>query len=90
MPVVVVLVLDRWDESDLAAGPSVVEPVDVLGDGDLEVVDVLPRALVADEFGLEEGVEGLGQGVVVGVAAGADRGSGAASARRWVYRMATY
>jgi hypothetical protein len=33
---------------------SVVEPVDVFGDGDLEVVDVLPRALVPDELGLEE------------------------------------
>jgi hypothetical protein len=88
--VVVVLVLGGRDQSDLAVQSSVVEPVDVLGDGDLEVVDVLPRAPVADEFGLEQGVEGLGQGVVVGVAAEADRGDRAASARRWVFRMATY
>jgi transposase len=72
--VVGVLVLGRWDQADLAVQSSVVEPVDVLGDSDLEVVDVPPRALVADEFGLEEGVEGLGQCVVVGVATGADRG----------------
>jgi hypothetical protein len=32
----------------------VVEPVDVLGDGDLEVVDVLPGAEVADQLGLEQ------------------------------------
>jgi hypothetical protein len=32
----------------------VVEPVDVLGDGDLDVVDAAPRALVADQFGLEQ------------------------------------
>jgi hypothetical protein len=61
--VVVVFVLGGWDETDLAVQASVVEPVDVLGDGDLEVVDVLPRPLVADEFGLEQRVEGLGEGV---------------------------
>ena len=36
-----------------------------------------PRALVADEFGLEQRVERLGHRVVVGVARGADRGDGA-------------
>jgi hypothetical protein len=51
--VVHVLVLGGRDQADLAVQPSVVEPVDVLGDGDLEVVDVLPGPLVADEFGLE-------------------------------------
>ena len=66
--------LGRWDQADLAVQASVVEPVDVLGDGDLEVVDVLPRSLVPDQFGLEQRIEGLGQGMVVGVAAGADRG----------------
>jgi hypothetical protein len=40
-----------------------VEPVDVLGDGDLEVVDALPRPAVAHELGLEQAVERLGQGV---------------------------
>jgi hypothetical protein len=52
--VVVVLELRWWHEPDLAVEASVVEPVDVLGDGDLEVVDVLPRAFVADEFGFEQ------------------------------------
>ena len=44
-------VLDRCDESRLAAHPSVVEPVDVLGDGDLEVLDVLARSLCAHREG---------------------------------------
>ena len=51
-----------------------VEPVDVLGDGDLEVVDASPRSSVADELGLEEGVERLGEGVVIAVAGGANGG----------------
>ena len=50
-----------------------VEPVDVLGDGDLEVVDVLPGTAVADELGSEQGVERRGQGVV-GVTGGSERG----------------
>jgi hypothetical protein len=31
---------------------SVVEPVDVLGDGDLEVVEALPEAIAADSSAL--------------------------------------
>jgi hypothetical protein len=61
VPVVVVFELDGRDESDLAVQSSVVEPVDVLRDGDLEVVDALSRTLVADELGLEQRVEGLSQ-----------------------------
>jgi hypothetical protein len=52
VPVVVVLELDGWDESDLAVGVGR-RPVEVLGGGDLEVVDPLPWALVADQLGLE-------------------------------------
>src|SRR5664279_1014038 len=48
------LVLDWWDEPDLPVEPAEVEPVDVLGDRDLEVVDALPRSAVADQFGLEQ------------------------------------
>src|SRR3954452_7010464 len=40
----------------------------------IDIVDAPPRALVADQLGLEQRVEGLGQRIVVGVAAGADRG----------------
>ena len=72
--VVLGLVLDGRDRADLAVQPSVVEPVDVLGDGDLEVVDVLPRPLVADQLGLEQRVERLGQSVVVGITGRADGG----------------
>src|SRR4051794_41138149 len=54
------LVLHGWDEPELAVEAAVVVPVDVLGDGDLEVVGAVPGAFVADEFGLEQGVERLG------------------------------
>jgi hypothetical protein len=70
--VVLNLVLDRRDRADFAAQASVVEPVDVLSDGDLEVVDAAPGALVADQLGLEQRVERLGERVVVAVAGGPD------------------
>jgi hypothetical protein len=56
-------VFDWRDEADLAVQAAVVEPVDVFGDGDLEVVDAAPGAAVADQFGFEQGVEGFGEGV---------------------------
>jgi hypothetical protein len=37
-------VLGRWDQADLAVQASMVAPVDVLGDGNLEVVDASPGA----------------------------------------------
>ncbi len=74
--VVLGLELHRRDGADLAVQASVVEPVDVLGDRDLEVVDVLPRALVADQLSLEQRVERLGEGVVVAVAGRPDGGDG--------------
>jgi len=37
----------------------------------------VPGSLLANHFGLEETMEGFGQGVVVAVAAGSDRGHGA-------------
>lgn len=49
-------------------------PVDPLGGGDLDGVDVLPRALVTDQLGLVQGVQSLGQGVVIGVALRPHRG----------------
>ncbi|XUK63803.1 hypothetical protein ABMA10_17715 [Plantibacter sp. RU18] len=49
----VVLGFDGWDVSDLAVESAVVVPVDVFRDRDLELVDPLPRAEVADQFGLE-------------------------------------
>jgi hypothetical protein len=57
--------LGGWDVAELAVEASLVEPVDVLGDGDLDVVDAGPGALVADQLGFEEAVERLGCGVGV-------------------------
>jgi hypothetical protein len=50
----------------------VVEPADVLDDGELELRSSLPDA-VGDELGLEAVDEALGERVVVGVADRADR-----------------
>jgi hypothetical protein len=49
---------------EVLVGPLVVEPVDPVEGLDLDVVDVAPRALAADEFVLERPDRGLGQGVV--------------------------
>src|SRR5664280_439096 len=65
--VVLGLELNGRDKADLPVQPAVIEPVDVLGDRDLQVVDGPPRAFVADEFGLEQAVERLGHGVVIRV-----------------------
>src|SRR5664280_2140500 len=72
--VVLGLELNGRDKADLAVKAAVIEPVDVLGDRDLQVVDGPPRALVADEFGLEQAVERLGHGVVIRVALAAHGG----------------
>ena len=73
-------VFNRWAVVDLSVEPAMVEPIDVFGHGDLELVDVRPRPLVPDEFGLEQRVERLGKGIVIRVALG----TAAASSRRWV------
>ena len=52
---------------------SVVEPVDVVERGPFDVLDVAPGSLSADQLGLVETVERLGERVVVTVALGADR-----------------
>jgi len=58
-----VLELDGRDHADLAVQSPVIEPVDVFRGRDLEVVDILPGPAVADQLGLEQRVEGLGQGI---------------------------
>lgn len=50
-----------------------VEPVDPLERRVLDVIDPLPRPASADELGLVEPDDGLGEGVVVAVALGSDR-----------------
>src|SRR5664280_980066 len=69
--------LNGRDKADLAVKTAVIEPVDVLGDRDLQVVDGAPRALVAYQFGLEQAVERLGHGVVIRVALAANGGASA-------------
>lgn len=46
-----------------------VEPVDPLSGRDLDVVDAAPGPKVPDDFGFEQRVQSLGQGIVVGVPA---------------------
>ena len=51
-----------------------VEPVDPLQVGVLDLVQALPGATPANQLGLVQPDDGLGQGVINAVAAGADRG----------------
>ena len=51
-----VVVLGRWDESDLAVQAPVVEPVDQRGRGDLEVVDALAWAFLQTSSALNRGL----------------------------------
>jgi hypothetical protein len=54
-----------------------VEPVHPAEGGELEVVDAAPGPVAADALELVEPDKGLGLGVVVGVADGADGGDDA-------------
>src|SRR3954464_16026648 len=71
------LEFDGWDVAAVLERAAVVEPVDVLGGGVLDVVDGAPRAAALDQFGLVQAVDRLGQSVVIRVAGGADRGGDA-------------
>ena len=51
-----------------------VEPVDPLSGRDLDVVDAAPGPKVPDDFGFEQRVQSLGQGIVVGVPTRRGRG----------------
>ena len=68
------LELRRRDVADRLQQAAVVEPVDPLQGGVLDLIQALPGAAPTDEFGLVQADDRLGQGVVVGVPAGADRG----------------
>jgi len=67
-------VLGGWDHPDGLEEAAVVEPVDPLEHGELDVVDRSPGAASADDLGLEQADHGFGQRVVEGVADRADRG----------------
>ena len=68
LTVVQCLELGRWDASEFVEEATVVETVDPFEGCEFEV-EAAPRARVADEFGLVEPVDGLGERVVVTVAA---------------------
>ena len=69
------LELDRRHVVEIAVQPFVVVPVDPPEGGELDVLDGAPGALpgTSDEFGLVEGVDRLGEGVIERVADGPDR-----------------
>jgi hypothetical protein len=69
---------------------SVVEPVDPLGGGVLDLVEGLPWAAGLDQFGFVEAVDRLGQGVVVGVRRRPDRSVIPASARAFTVLQSRY
>ena len=54
-----------WYVSDGFEEAAVVEPVDVFEGGVLDLVEVLPRRPLVDEFCLVETDDRLGEGVVV-------------------------
>jgi len=70
------LELGRWEVANGLQEPAVVEPVDPFQGGVLDLVDALPRAAPADQLGLVQPDDRLGQRVVEAVAAGTDRGDG--------------
>ena len=59
------------DGSEQAA---VVEPVNPFQGGELHRLEAAPWPAPVDHLGLEQAVDGLGEGVVIGVADAADRG----------------
>jgi hypothetical protein len=65
--------LRRRHVADRLQDPAVVEPVDPLERRELDFLDVAPRAIRADQLGLVEAVDRLGERVVVRVADAADR-----------------
>ena len=69
----VVLVFDWRDSAELVEDPPMVEPVDPFEGGELEIVEASPWPPVADQFGLVETDDRLGERVVVGVASLSDR-----------------
>ena len=72
MTVVVGFELGGWDASEFVEESSVVEPVDPFEGGELEVVEAAPWSFVADEFGLVEPVDRLGERIVATIADAAD------------------
>ncbi len=57
------LELGGWDVADLAMEPPEVEPVDVFEGRELDLVDVAPGAVTADELGLVQPDRALREGI---------------------------
>jgi len=53
--------------AELAVESAGVEPFDVGEGGELDVLDVAPRSLPADELGLMEAVHRFGEGIIEAV-----------------------
>jgi hypothetical protein len=62
------LQLGGWEVCGGAVQPSVVEPVDVLEGGDLDLLDGPPRTPGVDQLSLVSPIVELGLGVVEGIA----------------------
>jgi len=62
----------QWHVADRLQQPAMVEPVDPFQRGILDGVDGAPRSAPADDLGLEQPDDRLGQGIVVRVAATCD------------------
>ena len=73
MTVVQVFELGRRDAAEVVEDASVVEPVDTFESGEFEIVEAAPGSLVANQSGLVEAVDRLGERVVIRIASGPDR-----------------
>jgi hypothetical protein len=71
------LELCRRDIADRFEKAALVEPVHPIQSGELHVLESLPRTFLADWLRLVEADDALGQGVIVAVAPGTDRGDAA-------------
>jgi hypothetical protein len=78
LPIVRLLELGRRNVADRLEQAAMVEPVDPLQDRVLDRLDALPGTTAADDLGLEQTDDRLGERVVVGVAAAASRWADAA------------
>lgn len=61
--IVRLLKLRRWDVADRLEQTTVVEPVDPFQRGELDLLGALPGPFVADDLGLVEADDALGEGV---------------------------
>jgi hypothetical protein len=77
LTIVEVLVLGGWQVVGSPVETAVVPPLDPFAGGQLDLLQRAPRAAATDELCLVETIHGLGQGVVIGVAAGTHGADGA-------------